>query len=72
MADGTSRGRRAAKFTVLALSIAWLGVIFWNSAKPLPPGTHAVSQIARLSESEVDFLDDSPPRGGSWTKAPAW
>lgn len=65
MADGTSRCRRAAKLTVLALSIAWLGVVFWNSAKPLPPGTHTVSQIARLSESEVDFLDDSPPRGGS-------
>jgi len=54
-----------AKFTVLALSIVWLAVVFWNSAKPLPPGTHTVSQSARLAESEVDFLDDSPPRGGS-------
>ena len=65
MPDGTSRWRRAAKFTVLALSIAWLCVVFWNSAKPLPPGTHTVSQIARLSESDVDFLDGSPSRSGS-------
>jgi hypothetical protein len=65
VAVGTSQCRRAAKFTVLALSIAWLAVVFWNSAKPLPPGTHTVSQFARLSESEVDFMDDSPPRGAS-------
>jgi len=28
--------------------------------KPLPPGTHIVSQVSRLSESDVDFLDESP------------
>jgi hypothetical protein len=36
----------------------WCG--FLNSAKPPPPGTHAVSQIARPSESEVDFRRLSP------------
>jgi hypothetical protein len=65
VAGSSSRCRRAAKFTVLALSSVWLAVVFWNSAKPLPPGTHTVSQFARLSESEVDFLGDPPARAGS-------
>jgi hypothetical protein len=65
VADRSSRWRRAAKSTVLALAIVWLAVVFWNSAKPLPPGTHTVSQFARLAESEVDFLDGSPAPTGS-------
>ncbi len=43
-----------------ALVIAWMGLIFWNSAKPLPPGTHVVSQVSRLSEADVEFLFESP------------
>jgi hypothetical protein len=35
---------------------AWLGVAFWNSVKPLPPGTRAMSLPARLPESDVEFL----------------
>jgi hypothetical protein len=42
------------------LLLAWLAVVFWNSAKPLPPGTHIVSQVSRLSESDVEFLVESP------------
>jgi hypothetical protein len=37
-----------------------LAVVFWNSAKPLPPGTHIASQVSRLSEADVDFLYESP------------
>jgi phosphatidylserine/phosphatidylglycerophosphate/cardiolipin synthase-like enzyme len=44
------------------LLFAWLSLVFWNSAKPLPPGTHIVSQTSRLSESDVDFLYGSPLR----------
>ena len=47
---------RVVKITFLACLCAWLALIFWNSAKPLPPGTHVVSQTSRLSESEVDFF----------------
>jgi hypothetical protein len=55
-----SRFTRYAKFVLSALLLAWLSLVFWNSAKPLPPGTHIVSQVSRLSESDVDFLYESP------------
>jgi len=45
---------------LLALLLAWLSLVFWHSAKPLPPGTHIVSQVSRLSESDVDFVSGSP------------
>jgi hypothetical protein len=51
-----SRFRRAAWFAVLLLLFAWLSLVFWHSAKPLPPGTHIVSETSRLSEADVDFL----------------
>jgi hypothetical protein len=46
---------------VAALLLAWLVLVLWNSAKPLPPGTHIVSQTSRLSEADVDFLSDYSP-----------
>jgi phosphatidylserine/phosphatidylglycerophosphate/cardiolipin synthase-like enzyme len=51
---------QCAKIVFLVLLLAWLSLVFWNSAKPLPPGTHIVSQVSRLSEADVDFLYDSP------------
>jgi PLD-like domain len=51
--------RRLARPVVLALLVAWLALVFWNSAKPLPPGTQIVSQTSRLSEADVDFLYES-------------
>jgi PLD-like domain len=51
-----SRSRGLFKLTVLLLLFSWLSVVFWNSAKPLPPGMHVVSQTSRLSEADVDFL----------------
>jgi hypothetical protein len=65
---GTSRIRRLAKIAFLMLLLAWLALAFWNSAKPLPAGTHTVSLTSRLSESDVDFLygsaqsSDAPAR----------
>jgi hypothetical protein len=47
---------RVIKSVFLACLAAWLALVFWNSAKPLPPGTHVVSQTSRLSEFDVDFL----------------
>jgi PLD-like domain len=53
---------RCAKILLLVLLLAWLSLMFWNTAKPLPPGTHLVSQTARLSDADVDFLYESPRR----------
>ncbi len=53
---------RGAKILLLALLLAWLSLMFWNIAKPLPPGTHLVSQTVRLSDADVDFLYESPRR----------
>ena len=61
--QAASRFSRRAKVVCLLLVLAWLALAFWNSAKPLPPGTHLVSQVSRLSERDVDFLYDSPRRG---------
>jgi len=47
---------RFGKIFFLGLLLAWLALAFWNSAKPLPPGTHVVSQTSRLSEADVEFL----------------
>ena len=55
-----SRFARWAKTVLSALLLAWLSLSFWHSAKPLPAGTHIVSQVSRLSESDVDFLYESP------------
>ena len=55
-----SRFALCTKIVIVALLLAWLWLVFWNSAKPLPPGTHFVSQVARLSESDVDFLYAHP------------
>ena len=56
------RFARFTKIALLAMLIAWLSLALWNSAKPLPPGTHSASQVARLAESDVDFLYDTPQR----------
>jgi hypothetical protein len=53
---------RCAKILLLLLLFAWLSLMFWNTAKPLPPGTHLVSRTARLSDADVDFLYESPRR----------
>ena len=53
---------RCAKILLLPLLLAWLSLMFWNTAKPLPPGTHLVSRTARLSDADVDFLYESPLR----------
>jgi PLD-like domain len=73
-ASGASRLVRGAKFIFLALLLAWLSLVLWNSAKPLPPGTHTVSQTARLPEADVDFLFELPresPRESPRRPAPS-
>jgi hypothetical protein len=57
-----SRFTRGAQIGLLVLLLAWLSLVFWNSAKPLPPGTHIVSQVSRLSEADVDFVHESSRR----------
>jgi hypothetical protein len=57
-----SRFARGSRIVLLALLLAWLSLVFWNSAKPLPPGTHFVSQVSRLSEADVDFVQESSLR----------
>ena len=51
---------RAAVFAVVS---AWLACAFWNSSKPMPPGTQVASLPARLAESQVEFLADLPDTG---------
>jgi hypothetical protein len=58
----STRPARCARSIFFVLLLAWLSLVFWNSAKPLPPGTHLASQISRLSEADVDFLYESPRR----------
>jgi len=53
----TSFARRAGIVGVIAL-LAWVSCAVWNSVKPLPPGTHVASLPARLTEFQVDFIDD--------------
>jgi hypothetical protein len=55
----TTRFGRIAKTVALLLLFGWLSLVFWNSAKPLPAGTHIVSQTSRLSDADVDFLYES-------------
>ncbi|HWY93935.1 MAG TPA: phospholipase D-like domain-containing protein [Steroidobacteraceae bacterium] len=57
-----SRFARGAQIALLVLLLAWLSLVFWNSAKPLPPGTHIASQVSRLSEADVDFVQESARR----------
>ena len=54
--------RRTNTFRLLALAalVSCLALAFWNSIKPLPPGTHVASQATRLAESQVAILDGSP------------
>lgn len=52
---------RTGIFAALAL-IAWAATAFWNSVKPLPPGTRVSSLAARFTESQVDVIDDSAGR----------
>ena len=47
---------------LLAFTLAWISLALWNCAKPLPPGTHFASQTSRVSESDVDFWNESAPR----------
>jgi len=50
------------------LLLAWLALALWNSAKPLPPGTHIVSQTSRLSEADVDFLHEYSPHEDAFAR----
>jgi len=48
-----------------------MALVLWNSAKPLPPGTHVVSQSSRLSEADVEFLHEYSPREGALAREAA-
>lgn len=58
------RTRRAGLFALIAV-LAWAACGFWNSVKPLPPGTHVSSLPARLAESQVDFIDGYSKNGAA-------
>src|ERR1700693_236133 len=47
----------------MIITLAWGSGPFGNSVKPLPQGTRVASLPARLSESQIDFLDDLAPAG---------
>jgi PLD-like domain len=47
---------------LLVLLLAWLLVGWWNSVKPLPPGTRVISIAARVAEPDIEFLSAAPHR----------
>jgi hypothetical protein len=59
MADPSSF-MRCIRIIPPGLFCAWALVVFWNSAKPLPAGVHVISQVSRLSDSDVEFLRETP------------
>jgi hypothetical protein len=61
---GPSTGfvRRLAIIGLAGIAV-WAACGFWNSVKPLPAGLHVSSLPVRLTESQVDFIDDSQQRG---------
>src|SRR6202011_3259500 len=63
--DSDSRFARRARLVGIFAVLTWASCAFWNSVKPLPPGTHVSSLPARLAESQVDFIDDDSHRGES-------
>ena len=54
---------RRAAMLFMVIALAWVSCAVWNSVKPLPRGTRVASLPARLSESQIDFLDDLAPAG---------
>jgi hypothetical protein len=54
---------RCVTMLFMIITLAWVSCAVWNSVKPLPRGTRVASLPARLSESQVDFLDDLAPAG---------
>ena len=54
---------RSVALPCMIVTLAWGSCAIWNSVKPLPQGTHVASLPARLTESQVDFLDDLAPAG---------
>src|ERR1700675_2319641 len=54
---------RCAAMLFMIITLAWGSCAVWNSVKPLPLGTRVASLPARLSESQIDFLDDLAPAG---------
>src|ERR1700722_5128574 len=54
--------RRAAMLSMV-IALVWGSCAVWNFVKPLPRGTRVASLPARLSESQIDFLDDLAPAG---------
>jgi hypothetical protein len=59
------RFARRAGMVSLFFILSWLSCAFWNSVKPMPPGTHVTSLPVRLAESQVDFIDDSVNPGAT-------
>jgi hypothetical protein len=54
---------RCVTMLFMIITLAWVSCAVWTSVKPLPRGTRVASLPARLSESQVDFLDDLAPAG---------
>ncbi len=59
----SSRCARRSGLVALIAVLTWVGCGFWNSVKPLPPGTHVTSLPARLAESQIDFINDNSYAG---------
>jgi len=58
-----ARSPRRAAILCMIFGLAWAACAIWNSVKPVPRGTRVASLPARLTESQVDLLDDLAPAG---------
>ncbi len=58
-----TRPAQRAGILFVVVVMTWSAVAFWNSVKPMPPGTHVASLPTRLAESQIDFIDEKPLPG---------
>lgn len=48
------------RIALVAVLAAWASIALWNAAKPMPPGTRVTSFTARLAESQIALIQNSP------------
>jgi phosphatidylserine/phosphatidylglycerophosphate/cardiolipin synthase-like enzyme len=49
---------RWRRIAILALAAAWVGMAWWQAAKPLPPGMHIASAACAVPAADIAFIAD--------------
>lgn len=50
--------RRVRRLVLLGLVAGWLAVAYWQSAKPLPQGTHVAGAVCPVPSAQLQFIAD--------------